>query len=111
MAFRHRDLGFARQAFDFGQIQPVGLAAALQNAKALLADARQAQKAVRQLMEVDDLRQGPDIEGLRGADLAAFADQRHAEALLPAHAASHHVHVARFKNAQRQRTLRETARC
>ena len=44
-----------RQPVDLPEVQTVGLAAPLEDAKALPPDARQAEQAVRQLMEVDDL--------------------------------------------------------
>jgi hypothetical protein len=73
------------------------------NAKALLPDAGQAEQAVRQLIEIDDLGHRADIAGCRRAP-PALADQHHAEALVLAHAAAHHVDVARLEDAQRQRT-------
>jgi hypothetical protein len=104
---RHCHAGFDRQIVNFPEIEAIGLTAAAADAKALPADARQAEQAVRQLVEIDDCRQRADIEGLGGSDLAALANQHHAERLALAHAAPHHVDVAGFKYPQRQRTIRE----
>ena len=107
MPRRHRRGGSGVQRLDLAELQAVGLAAAAHDAKALLAHAGQAQQAVLQLMEVDDLRHGADVVVFRRADFAALADQHHAEAAALAHAAAHHVDIARFENAQRQRAARE----
>ena len=92
-----------------GEMQPVGLAAARVDAESLLPDARQSEQTVRQLMEIDDLRERADVVsvGFRHTNLAALADQHHAEALAFAHAASHHVDVARLEDTQRQRAVRK----
>src|SRR3981189_1542116 len=58
-------------------------------------------------MKVDDFRHRSDLKSLGRADLAAFANQHHAEALIASHAASDHVHISRFENSQRQGTARK----
>ncbi len=107
MALRQRNFGLRRKALDLRQVEAVRLAAAAADAKALLADAGQPEKAVRQLMKIDNLGQRPDIEGFCGTDLAALAYQHHAETCVLAHAGAHHIHVASFENSQRQRTFRK----
>src|ERR1700730_10836300 len=98
---RHGCCGLLFQPLYLRHVQSVGLSAAACDAKTPLADAREAKEPIGQLMEVDDFRDRADINSLGGTDFAALADQGNAEALVLPHAASHHVHVTRFKNTQR----------
>ena len=103
----HRYRRIGRQILDRADVQAIRLLPGTLDPDALLADAGQAQQSVLQLVEVDDPRFGTDRRGRRRtAGLAPAHDQYDAEARIGLHAPAHHVHVARFENAQRQRALR-----
>jgi len=107
MPRRHRLRRFGIEPSHLAEMQTVGLATLIDNAKPLPPHAREPEKAVLQLMEIGDLGHGADRVdfGVAGADLPAFTNQDDAEALALAHTAAHHIEITCFKDPQRQRTF------
>src|SRR5690606_2939475 len=65
-------------------------------------------QSIVETFEVDDARGRANAGGAgRATRLAPFGDERHAEVAVLAHAVAHHVEIARFEDAQTQRTARE----
>src|SRR6267142_2751834 len=107
-ALRHRLVGFGRDRLDRAKREPIRLDAALEDAKALLAERRDMQDAELRHVPRSDAGEGADLGGNRGrADLAAFADEAHAERGALAQAGLRHVHVALLEDAKRQPAARK----
>src|SRR5258705_12987025 len=102
-ALRHRLAGFGRDRLDRTEREPVRLDAALEDAKALLAERRDLQDAELRHVPRSDAGEGADVGGNRGrADLAAFAGEAHPEKGALAPAGPRHVHVAPLEDAEGQ---------
>src|SRR5208337_3974095 len=103
---RHLKVRLALEPRHLADMKAVRLAAALLDAEPLVTQARQPEKSIRQLMKVGDLGARAHLESvdLGASDLAAFADQHHAKALMLAQTPPHHVDVTGFEDSQRQRT-------
>src|SRR6185295_10211542 len=105
---RHGFIGFVRDELDRAESEPVRLDAALEDAKALLAERRDVQDAELRHVPRGDAGEGADVGGNRGrADFAAFADEAHAKRRALAQAGLGHVHVALLEDAQRQPAARK----
>src|SRR5262249_50490639 len=93
---------------DRAEGEAVRLDAALEDAEALLAERGDVQDAELRHVPGADAGEGADVGGNRGrADLAAFADEAHAEGRALAQAGLLHLHVALLEDAQRQPAARK----